>query len=259
VAAPWADLNPGSNTFTLGPLPEGDANADSHIAAADVSLLAAAFGAGAGDPPFDPRVDFNRDEVIDEEDLALLTSNLGRAGAAANQSQITLDLGKWDSRAMTAGSVTLTMLPSATKSIVGQVFPVSVTAQGFAQEMDTAEIHIDFDAGLFQVVDISGEPATAIIPSAAYDTILLNRVDNGSGQIDLAATQLSGTIPGRSVDIATFYVRAMKPTGQSWIRFATLPGRRSTMAFRGESILRGYSAMRVTVKGLHSLLPLLYK
>ena len=259
VAAPWADLNPGSNALTLGPLPEGDANADSHIAAEDVSLLAVAFGAGAGDPTFDPRADFNRDEVIDEEDLALLTSNLGRIGAAANQSQTPLDLDKWDSRAMTAGSVTLTMLPSATKSIVGQLFPISVTAQGFAQEMDTAEIHIDFDAGMFQVVNISGEPATAIIPSSAYETILLNRVDNGSGQIDLVATQLSGTIPGGSVDIATFYVRAMKPTDQSWIRFATLPGRRSTMALKGESILRGYSAMRVTVEGLHSLLPLLYK
>lgn len=257
---PWVSVSAGLNAVSLRSLPEGDANADNSVAVEDLSLLAAAFSTHREEPAFDERVDFNEDGHIDEADLRLLSDNFGRHGDIASQSHLRLELSS-HSMAGTAGypSVSLSLLPSMTKTIVGAVIPVTVTAQGFAQEVDAVEVHVDFDPALFQVVTAEGEPVTQIKPAGTFSTILFNRVDNQRGWIDFVAAQLTPPVPWGSMDVATFWIKSLAPAEQSWIRFAAVPGRRSAMARQGDMLLRNYNAMSVHVQGVRIHLPLLYQ
>lgn len=57
----------------------GDANGDRSINAADLPILAAAFGAKFGEAKYDVRADFNGDESIDIKDLHLLGRNYSKS------------------------------------------------------------------------------------------------------------------------------------------------------------------------------------
>jgi len=60
----------------FGDILEGDANNDDYVDVSDLSLLSGAWYSYPGQPNWDARVDFNRDNtIIDVSDLSLLSSN----------------------------------------------------------------------------------------------------------------------------------------------------------------------------------------
>ena len=58
----------------------GDANDDNLVDVDDFQRLKALFGRARGDPAFDPRVDFDGNDVVDSSDFTLLKINFGRLG-----------------------------------------------------------------------------------------------------------------------------------------------------------------------------------
>ena len=259
IVEPWADLAVGPNTVTLRTLPEGDANGDNRVAVEDISVLAGAYGAQAGEPAFDPRTDFDRDGTVGPADLELLTGNLGRIGDVAAQPAATWGFARWEPAGMAIGSVSLSLIPSVTKVMAGDVFPVAIGANSYAQAVDAAAMYIDFDPAVFQVVDAAGAPADQVTPSTAFGTVLANRVDNVAGRIDLAVAQLAGAPPAGAMEIGSFYLQALRGAVGVWVRFSTGGSRRSAVAYRGEEVTRTYNAMRVAVERRRTLLPLLLK
>jgi hypothetical protein len=243
-----ATLNAGPNDVALGVLPAGDANADNRVAVEDVSLLAAAYATQAGDAGFDARADFNGDQRVDDRDLALLRQNLGRLGDAP-----------WE--AGPAGNVALTLLPSDTKTTAGLgVFPISIVARAYGQEVDAIEVHLSFDPAILQVVDEQGRPATEISATAALSDVVINRVDNLAGKVDLVLAQLQPPAATGELWLGQLWLKALAPAAETWLRFASEPGRRSDVARTGRSVLQSYQAARIVSAAPHRVeLPLIYR
>jgi len=262
---PWTTLVAGDTNMTLHTLTEGDADADNLVAVTDLSLLAAAYGSSAGSAIFDQRVDFDEDRQIGPADIALWTRNQGRMGDTAVQvsaAEAPLQVTRLSSHSLiAAGGVGLTLYPSNTKTAVGRILPIQVRAESLEQEIDAAELHLQFDPTRLQIVNAAGDPVTAIQPAAAGpSTIIINRVDNQRGRIDFVAAQLAPPYPPTSVDLATFYVKAIAPTNnRTWLRFVTAPGRRSAVAYQGRDVTRVYYALSLSITGQKIELPLLYK
>jgi hypothetical protein len=77
-----AALTAGTTTVEMGALREGDANNDNCVAAADMTLVSAAFGSTVGAPNYNPNADFNGDNAVTAGDFTLLRANFGFCGAA---------------------------------------------------------------------------------------------------------------------------------------------------------------------------------
>jgi hypothetical protein len=74
-------LVPGEATpVGFGTLLEGDANNDDVINVLDMTLVGQAYETVPGDPYWNDACDFNRDGIVDDNDLALLESNFGQVG-----------------------------------------------------------------------------------------------------------------------------------------------------------------------------------
>ena len=70
----------GNNSVDFGTLLEGDANNDDVINVLDMILVGQAMGAAHGDSNWNDDCDFNRDGIVDENDMALLQANFGQVG-----------------------------------------------------------------------------------------------------------------------------------------------------------------------------------
>lgn len=75
------NLTTGSNSVSLGPLPEGDSNEDNSITIGDFARLAAAFGTDSSTAGFDFHADFDVDGAVSILDFSLLALNFGMVGA----------------------------------------------------------------------------------------------------------------------------------------------------------------------------------
>jgi|GEM_PF-2334572 len=74
---------PGTFTFGVGALRNGDANDDNAVNITDFSILAATFGKTSVTPGYDARADFNGDNVVNITDFSLLAASFGQVGAPA--------------------------------------------------------------------------------------------------------------------------------------------------------------------------------
>ena len=111
-----------------------------------------------------------------------------------------------------AGDVYIQFDPSAPTVAKDSVITISIQIAAGAQEVDTAEVHIDFDPLYLQVVDAGGSPASTIEGSGVFPVELRNSADNASGEIDYAAGTF-GALPSGTFDLATIRFKALWGTG----------------------------------------------
>jgi hypothetical protein len=100
LANRWSDLElvASDNAVDMGELLEGDADNDNDVDGTDASLVNLAFGSVPGDANWDPRADFNEDEVINGVDMGLLAANFGRIGdveVGPHASRLTFDISRF--------------------------------------------------------------------------------------------------------------------------------------------------------------------
>ncbi len=252
-----ADLQPGDNRWDAGVPVWGDINADQRVGVEDLSRLIAAWGSQASAPTFDPPADLDRDGEVGQGDWDLLVPNLGRVGPAAALPEASLSLRWVPASAGALDWVSFSLLPSDTKTIAGDIVPVTLQAIAFGSVPDAAAVHLDYDPNVLQIVDEAGVPAEHILPAEGLDTVLVNRVDNYAGRVDFIAAR-RGTGGGGSVmDLARFHIRARAPARETWLRFSTTGSRRSAAAAGGQALAVSFSALRAEVSGGRVALPLL--
>ena len=139
------------------------------------------------------------------------------------------------------------------------IFTVDVVIQAGAQPVDTVEAHIYFPAGVLQVVDAGGSPATTVEGGTAFDMELANSADSSVGKIHYAATMLGGSLSG-DITVATIRFKAISPTMGSWLRFQVWPPEKTNVSYLGQSVLTAWPAASVTVAGYPKIyLPLILK
>lgn len=126
-------------------------------------------------------------------------------------------------------SVRFVLTPNAPLLEVNATFTAVAQVQTSGQAVDGAEIHLDFDPAMLEVIAVVPGPAlgVAILPPA---------FDNTAGTIDYAAGTFS-PFPVATFDLLTITFRA-KAAGTSLIRIpaADVP-RRSDVTFAGHSFI----------------------
>ena len=65
---------------TVGPFPSGDLDGDNLVDDNDLALLKSSFGKEVGDTDLSPLPDFNADGVVDGQDFSLMAANYGTRG-----------------------------------------------------------------------------------------------------------------------------------------------------------------------------------
>ncbi|MGC8827393.1 MAG: hypothetical protein ACP5TV_10355, partial [Anaerolineae bacterium] len=219
--------------------------------------LIAAWGSRAGEPAFDPPADLDRDSEVGQGDWDLLVPNLGRVGPAAALPGPSLTLGWTPASAEAVDWVAFSLLPSDTKTVAGDIVPVTLQAIAFGSSPDVTAVHLDYDPNVLQIVDEAGAPAASIRPAEGMDTVLVNRVDNYAGRVDFIAAQRGAGGGGSLMDLARFHIRARAPARETWLRFSTSGSRRSAAAAGGQALGVSFSALRAEISGGRVVLPLL--
>lgn len=258
VISPLISLPIGEHALPLSPYVWGDANMDSHIDVADLSILAGAWGSEAGDPAYDRRADMNDDGKVDASDADVLIPHFGRSGAASSQAPKAGALYWKPASSLGMGMVSFTLLPSNTKTVVGEVIPVSVQASAFGQAVDAVAVHLDFDPSVVSVVDAAGMPAAEVSAGAGFPDVLINRVDNAGGHVDFVAVRGGEEGVSGLIDVLDFFLLAENPAEEVWLRFASSGRRETSAADAGASLAVDYHAMRVEIGGTRFFLPLMF-
>ncbi|MEM4724278.1 MAG: cohesin domain-containing protein, partial [Candidatus Hadarchaeum sp.] len=241
-------LSSGANAANLETLLEGDAVNDNHVDSRDLSLLTAAYGKSQGQAGFDPRANFNEDNAINDADVSLLEANLGRRGdilvgaAAAGLAELLEVL--LSPEALVAGTVALRVMPTNTVASVGGTVVLDIVADAGAQMVDTAELHLDFDPTVLQVVDSSSAVTTVIEAGTDLPRVFQSRVDTALGWIDFLASCLGSTVPSGRFTVARvrFTVLQAKDT---WVRFSFSGWRTTDLDYHGASVLGNVEAAHV--------------
>jgi len=265
LANRWSrlELVTGDNVVDMGELLEGDADNDNDVDATDASLVNLAFGSVPGDANWDPRADFNEDEVVNGVDMGLLAANFGRVGdveVGTHATRNTQHVSRFTFHASrithhvsrSTSPVTITFVPDSITADVDDIFTVDVVIHAGTQPVDTVEAYITFPAGVLQVVDAGGNPATTVEGGTAFDLELANSADNGAGTIHYAATMLGSSLTG-DITVATIRFKAISPTSGRWLRFSVWPPEKTDVTYRGQSVLTGWPAASVTVEGYAKL------
>jgi len=259
LANRWSELElvAGDNAVDMGELVEGDADNDNDVDGTDASLVNLAFGTVPGDPNWDPRADFNEDEVVSGVDMGLLGANFGRVGdveVGPRASRLTSDVSRITPHASRftfhvsrfTSPVTIAFAPSSITVDTNDIFTVDIVIQAGAQPLDTVE-------------DVGGSPATTVEGGSAFDMELTNSADNSAGKVHYAATMLGSSLTG-DITVATIRFKALSPTLGNWLRFQVWPPEKTDVTHLGQSVLTAWPAAPVTVEGYPKIyLPIILK
>ena len=260
-------LSTGANSINMETLLEGDAWNDNRINGHDISLLAATYGMSQGQAGYDPRADFNQDGSVNQADVSLLRENLGQQGdvlvgvsaAASNQDSTSLALSSLLVPQTSAeATVSLSLTPTSTQSLIGDVIILDVLAEAGGAQVDTAEVHLDFDPALVQLVDANGDPATVIEPGAALPIVFQNRADPARGHIDYIASSLGSAPASGQFTMARLRFRLVQ-TGETLVRFSFSHWRTTDVSYRGTSVLQGVTAAHISADLAPLYLPVIRK
>jgi len=207
--AVWAnDVRYDPATYVnFGTLLDGDANDDNTVNAIDSAIMATSYWKGPANPGFDPRADFNEDDYIDARDASLLATNYWRTGSTLLGTAITTP------RLADVGA-DIALLPPNAQVAPGEVFTLTVTVDPHGEAIQAADVFIQFNPALLQVVDGNGQPADAVQP--IYDDLsmlLANRVDNTNGIIAYAAMEITPYVPTGTLCLFKIPLRAYAPSG----------------------------------------------
>jgi len=93
----------------------------------------------------------------------------------------------WDQEPPPTGTVTIGLRPDSVAKVPGTTFVMEIVIDATSQEIDSAQVDIDFDPNYLTVVDETGEEASEIIAGRALPDPMFNTVDNDLGQIVYAA------------------------------------------------------------------------
>ncbi len=244
-----ATITPGINGIDMETLLEGDAVNDNRVDGRDVSTLVAAFGKQQGQQGFAPRADFNEDDTVNASDVTLLRANLGRRGdvlVGVGAASLRLNAGDLilDEGLLATGSVALSLAPSATQTMQGQVITLNVVAAAGSQQVDAVQVYLDYDPTALAVVDASGHFTTSITAGTGLPAVFLNQVDPSRGYVDFMASSLGGAPASGTFTVATLRLRVLK-AGTSWIRFSLDAWRGTNATYQGESVLGDLQAAQV--------------
>jgi len=148
-------------------------------------------------------------------------------------------------------AVTVRFNPPLASVAINDVFAMDVEVVAGTQQVDGAEIHVDFNPTYLQVVDAGGNPATEIEPGAALDAALLNSANNAQGQIDYAAGKLTGTPPSGTFVLATIRFRALAGTGggSTPLTFVSRAGSPTAVTYGGGTLPTSVENGSVVISG----------
>lgn len=227
-------LNETTGTVNFGLLLEGDADDSDCVNSTDFSILRTTYGKRAGDPDYDGRADFNGDSIVSAADFSLLRSNYGRCGPVLVSAEADATTGT-----LVVGAVDLSIRPITSNVEISQIFSVTIRAEAGEQQVDAADIFLNYDPLYLQVVDDQGKLASSIVPGSALPNVLRNTVNIELGRIDYSAGVLQGDAPSGTFAIATIWLKALaRPEGGlTQVPFASTPARRTDVLFAGQSVL----------------------
>lgn len=227
---------------------EGDANDDDTVNSADTGVLSAGYWRAWGQPGFELGADFNEDRYIDARDASLLAANFFESGPVEATAGVL------------AETPALRLTPSAATVDVGDLFTVTVAIESGGRAVQAADVFVDYDARVLQVVDAAGQPDNQVHPiTDSLGVVVRNQVLASDGVIGYAALSASDYTPGAYVDLFAIRFRAMRPTGDS----ATMLAFMNSVASRQVSRLciDGYDELMnrydsaITVEGTSMWLP----
>jgi len=238
----------------MGTLLEGDSDNNNEVDGADASIVNLAFGSVPASANWDPRADFNEDNVINGVDMALLADSFGQAGdievsgAASASASPRIALRPAIRAANAAAPVSIIFSPASITRSVGDIFTVNVVIQAGAQPVDTVDAWISYPTSLLRVVTSGGSPASAIEGGSAFGLELINVADNADGTIHYAATMLGGSLTG-NITLATIRFKAVGPGAGEWLRFMVWEPTATDVTYRGNSVLTAWPSAPVAVTG----------
>lgn len=145
--------------------------------------------------------------------------------------------------------VQISFQPSAATHAVGDIFHTEVIVDAGSQQVDSAEVHVDFDPTKLQVTDGGGNPVSTVSPGTALDTQLQNGAANNAGRIEFGAGKESAPFPTGGFTLATITFKALSPTGANGtgLAFVHCALRKSNAAFGGASVLDGAANGLITI------------
>lgn len=146
--------------------------------------------------------------------------------------------------------VVLAVAPATSNVSVDDIFTVDIQVQAGVQAVDAVDAFLNFDPVYLRVVDAGGTPTNTITAGPAFNTVLLNQVDNAQGQIDFSGAMLGGTPPSGTFTLATVRFKALAGNiSGTTVSFSTTPPRQSEAAFAGQSVLASTSPGLMIIGG----------
>jgi uncharacterized protein YkwD len=227
-------LQTGVNTLDFGTLLEGDAVADNVINVLDFSRMAHSYNQCAPNVGYMAQADFNNDNCINAQDVALLTANFGQVGNA-NESMV-----------MAADNPQENHLTMNTNHHAGEQFTLALGINGvITSPIDAGALYLNFDASRLKAIHVSR--------NAAFDIELTNQIDNQLGHIDLAVGALAGSIkPPFTFTTITF--EALADINNTELTLEMSAPRQSDFAANGQSLVTDPSTNFQSMVSLQELL-----
>jgi hypothetical protein len=237
-------LAPGTNALDFGTLLEGDASNDNCVNITDFSILKLHFLG------YDPSSDFNQDGVVNITDFSMLVGNFMTCGdIPVSSSASALGGGSAKAAAAQGSPVQISIQPERASVLQDQVFAINLVIAAGEQLIDGAEVHLDFDPSVLQVVDTDGNPVASIEAGSMLDVPIQNLVDNQGGRIDFAAGTFDSQPSGTFV-LGTARLKALHTTDSQGtaVAFVSRAGSPTDVAYNGYSVLGSTSDALVTVR-----------
>ncbi len=215
-------LQAGSNTVDLGTLPEGDAVDDNTINVLDFSRMTSSYNQCAPTAGYMAQADFNNDQCINAQDVALLTHNFGRSGDAN------------ESRVAAADKPQESHLATITNRHASERFTLLLSINdGLANAVDAGALYLNFDQTRMKVLSVAH--------NSAFEIELTNQIDNQLGHIDLAVGALTGALKS-PFTFTTVTFEVLADIDNTDIAIETSALRRSDFAANGQSLVTGSPA-----------------
>ena len=142
----------------------------------------------------------------------------------------------------------LALSPASGLVQVNDIVTVDIMADTGAGLADTLDAYIAFDPAHLEVVDASGEPATAIeLNAAVFVSATHNAVNNASGQIDFSASRIGNPYLSGSFKAATIRLRAKVIVPATDVIFVRSDTRWSDLLSAGEGLGATLTDSRIAV------------
>jgi hypothetical protein len=215
----------GSNDVDCGTLREGDANNNNVINILDFSILAGTFGKCEGDNGYDERADEGGDGCVNILDFSLLASNFGQAGDMAAETRTS----------QASRQVAMLIQPAQASIKSGEAFNVTVQLDAGEQQVDGAQIMLNFDPTILAVEEVMAFTGKR----EPLPLQLLNQFDNQSGTIHFAAGALEA-FPSGEYELVELRFRALE-AGETQLEFELDGAMGSDVTFGGTSILSSHT------------------